>query len=127
MEQWMGEILGGSLGRRLLMTSKFLPLMTESNPLQGTNAEGRYEDGEIFSIISGATPILQSLKMGRSISVGEELIITGDVYIHPSAKLHPTAKDNAVVINAIVGWKSSIGGKKLGQRIRSIYPFQMRM
>ncbi|KDO69803.1 hypothetical protein CISIN_1g0152591mg, partial [Citrus sinensis] len=35
--------------------------------------------------------------------------IIGDVYVHPSAKIHPTAKENAVVTNAIVGWKSSIG------------------
>ncbi|KAL0450621.1 UNVERIFIED_CONTAM: Mannose-1-phosphate guanyltransferase alpha [Sesamum latifolium] len=51
--------------------------------------------------------------------------VVGDVYIHPSAKVHPTAKigpnvsisanvrvaagENAVVMHAIVGWKSSLG------------------
>ncbi|XP_019702141.1 uncharacterized protein [Elaeis guineensis] len=35
--------------------------------------------------------------------------IVGDVYIHPSAKVHVTAKENAIAINSIVGWKSSIG------------------
>ncbi|KAG6587496.1 Mannose-1-phosphate guanyltransferase alpha-A, partial [Cucurbita argyrosperma subsp. sororia] len=82
-------------------------------------------------IITGDVYIHPSAKLHPTAKIGPNVSIFANARIGAGSRLiscivldEVEIKDNAVVINAIVGWKSSIGGKKLGQRIRSIYPFQ---